>query len=151
MGFRVKLLTAILIVVVQTVGPWLCCCVPARITAAITPRTAPSDSSACSHCKPIAKWSCEAKAKLGCCDPASPSKPKPSDCCEECCYSVKGHPAIVASPITLLTTTEPPGEYLMVAELGLASLGPHRFPEAARPPPFLSVESKLFTHHVLRC
>lgn len=142
-----KLLVAILVVVVQAAGPWLCCCMPARLTAKVT-NTQPSD---CSHCNPTAKRSCEAKAKPTCCDPASPTKPKSSDCCEECCYSVKGHPAIVAAPITLPTTSEPPGEYLTVAELGLASLGPHRFPEAARPPPFLSVESKLFVHHVLRC
>jgi hypothetical protein len=89
--------------------------------------------------------------KSTCCDPPTKSKTKSSDCCQDCCSTFKTSPAIVPPPVSLQNLTEPAGEFLTVAELGLASLVPDRSSEVERPPPFLSVEAKLFAHHVLRC
>lgn len=146
-----KLLVAILVVVVQVAGPWLCCCTPARLVPKATHRTKPTEAPACSHCKVAPKPSCNWDVKRSCCDSTSKPDPKSSDCCKDCCIAIVVHPAIVSPPVSLQNLSETPGEFLSVAALGLTSLEADRSADGERPPPFLSVETKLFTHHVLRC
>lgn len=135
-GIRVKSLVAILVVVVQAVGPWLCCGLPARSVA-----------HACSHCQVGPKK----VANPSCCDAASRPQPKPSDCCQHCCQPMEPVPAIPSLLVSLPNLFETPGEFVTLADMGLGSLATALATSGEHPPPFLSVEEKLFTHHVLRC
>ncbi len=144
-----KLLAAILVVVVQVAGPWLCCCGPFRLVGKPTPRVQSAEVPACSHCKAPAKRSCEMSAKHFCCGTTTEPEQEPSDHCKECCLAIAPAPALVPPPLSVPVLFETPGEFLTVAELGLTS--PLLTAVEEHPLPFLPVEAKLFEHHVLRC
>lgn len=147
-----RTLVAILVTVAQVAGPWLCCCGPARAFASAPTATKPVEVPA-DHCPLCAK----AKPTGDAAEPAAPSNPGPTLPGRCPCCATKLADALAFEPSRSFDATP--------AALGffpptLAALCPTA--DVPAPPaidalpgtsdlPFLTADTRLFTHHALRC
>jgi hypothetical protein len=138
---------AILIAMIQLVGPWLCCCGPSRLVVAFAPVNPPEPvKSSCPHCeKECPKTAPKPKEQ------SVPKKPLPTDHCP--CGGV----VLIALPtektdrtdlllaVLLLPTSNEIRQPVMVE-----SVTPVSYP-GRRIVPLLTAADRLYEHHVLRC
>jgi hypothetical protein len=139
---------AILIAVVQLVGPWLCCCGPARVVAAFARSKTETDPTP--PAKPHCPLCAQSEPKPA---PTPEKKPPPTDRCP--C----GGAEFVALPVTLWKSDDVPTAGGPVWEP--ASFTPlYSFrvesvvlsgDEGLRELPHLTTADRLYAHHVLRC
>ena len=136
-----RVLLAILVGVVQVAGPLLCCCLPARLAAAPVERSAPAEP-VCPHYRPVKSA-----------EPNAPAERDRSPLPHHCPCGGKSLQAVTPKLIE-------PSSDLELTGLVLPSLV--LFPVVQPSPrpvavagvsdlPFLSTQTRLFTHHALRC
>lgn len=149
-----KFVLAILVVVVQVAGPWLCCCGMPQLFArdascCAAPVAPPKAEPDCPMCKHLQKKEGTAKS-----DPAHPSHdggfPEPCP---------MGGKSFEALPLTVADSGHPSQNDFLAdasATLTVAEWTPSASVAIDRGEnlselPFLPTEARLFAHHALRC
>lgn len=148
-----KLFLAIVVVLAQVAGPWLCCCAPARLLAGEFP---PAKSVPVSETKEPVCHSCcqhlqDQLAGQSSEEPNSPTAPEPCPC---------GGISFETVPIIFVdkdaeqrpVKSQPQFHPLWLSQIppGKCVSHPNHIP-GLRELPNLSTNDKLFAHHVLIC
>ncbi len=137
-----RLLLAILVGLVQAAGPLLCCCLPARLSAAPAPVESLPSEPACPHCLT-----------------AKPEAPTPGE--ERRDAPTRHHcpcggqslqaatPKLIQPPSDLGPVGLTPAVSSLVSDIELPR--PSVAPSGVSDLPFLTTDARLYTHHALRC
>jgi hypothetical protein len=145
----IRVVLAVYLALVSAVGPWACCCAPARLASRLFAPSSPGASPCCGH---KASADRPAQAPAPCRDgPRSPLRPgcpcKEGPVLEAVLPPSSGDTAAAALRLTGEWPSAPAGPGLGSP---LPAGGPAAWPWFAAPP-FLSTHDLLCVHHVLRC
>lgn len=131
---------AIIAALANAAGPWLCCCVMAVMVSKPAKADTPKSVAKCSHCK---------DEPTG--DTKAPAKPAPAKQCP-----CQEH--LIADPSTVQPITESAQAADSISHdfnmfVGAAEIlpPPTAGPSQLVPGPFMTAETRLHVHHVLRC
>ncbi len=136
-----RMFVAILVIVAQLLGPWVCCCyatghaTPLRADTS-TPVPPKPKTTCCPHCLPELPTT-----------PAPAKVPAPCPCWGAQLIAVpadKPDLPSVADGLLVQVATEPPAAWVQLPFDAPAVVG-------LRELPWLTTADLLFTHHVLRC
>lgn len=130
-----RLAVVLLVALLNTADPWLCCCVLAAMTAAPA-QAAETTPVACPHCPP----------------PAQPDTPKPAQPVPPCPCLARMAATVPALPPEAVAdpfATAP--DWAVWVEPVSVPTAVRAAPEAVSGLPFLTAETRLRVHHVLLC
>jgi hypothetical protein len=137
----VRIALIVLFAFANILGPWLCCCAPAKLFAPRTPiETAKAKKVLCPHCK-------EAK-------PDAPPREEPKPPAKPCPCRDQQPPEIIAIDVkqhwTISTSISLPFSTVFVP-VPFDFLAPNAFAVLTSELPFLTADERLRVHHVMLC
>lgn len=130
---------AILAALANAAGPWLCCCLMAVMVSKPAKADAPKTTAKCSHCK---DEPADTKA------PAKPTPAKPCPCQEHLTFEPS---AVQPATETVLTADTISHDSNLFVEVVAVLPTPSPAPSQLADGPFLTSDTRLHVHHVLRC